>query len=65
MTVLFMEQPLLLPDGATLSACIAAHSPYGTEPVIAVVNGARVDPDAPRALSEGDAVYLYPLLIGG
>lgn len=65
MTISVQDRRVCVPDGAMLPDVIAALSPFGTEPVIAVLNGARVEPDAPVLLAEGDALWLYPLLIGG
>ena len=54
-----------LPSGATVADAVEAYSPYGNEPVAVVYHGARIDEKARLPLAEGDALLIYPMLIGG
>lgn len=65
MTVLFDGKPQTVPDGETFAGAVARLSPFGEDPVLATCNGERLSPDDPRPLCEGDAICVYPLLIGG
>lgn len=65
MTVTFQNNPQELPAGATVADAVRLLSPYGGEPVAVLLNGAAVDSDASIPLSGGDALAVFPRLIGG
>lgn len=54
--------------GSTLADVLASFSPFGGEPTVARLNGVPYKSvDAPEVivLHDGDAVDIYPLIIGG
>ena len=65
MTVTINDAAFELPGGTTLLDALSLYSPYGGEPVIALRNGVRAAPGDDPALSDGDEIAVYPLLIGG
>ena len=65
MTIYVNEKSFDAPSGATIADALVMCSPFGDEPIIATLNGRRVEPDSDAALHEGDKLMVYPRLIGG
>lgn len=66
MKILLNNVPCALDEGATLASVLAQHSPYGGEPVLVTLNGQGLrESDANTPLREGDALMIFPRLIGG
>ncbi len=65
MTIRCNGEQVSVDIGTTLFGAVRQLSPFGDDPIIVLLNGARVAMEAETVLQPNDDIMIYPLLIGG